>query len=206
VYGDGGSGRTTVLKRALEHLYATTASDGLMVHLIDPSRGLIDLAEDPHVATYATTAAGAEKLALSLAAELAGRQAPEGASVAQLRAGTWRDGPPHLVIVDDYDLLVSALGSPLAPLADIVAQAREVGLHLMVARRVAGSQRSAFEPFTQRFRDLRPTTLVLAGTPDEGPIAGGVTPGSMPPGRAHLVAPNGHHQLIQCCLPGAGES
>lgn len=108
-----------------------------------------------------------------------------------------------LLVVDDYDLLVGAMGSPLASLSEVVAQSTAVGLHVICARRVAGSQRTSFEPFSQRLRELRPTTVVLSGSPDEGLVAGSIKARQMPPGRAWLVAPSGRAQLVQCCLPTA---
>ena len=201
VYGDAGSGRTTVLARALGDTFSRLGPEELTVHLVDPARGLIEFGEAPHVASYVTSTARAEKLARQLADQLAGRLPPEGASVAELRATRW-DGPSVLLVVDDYDMLLGALGSPLAPLAEVVAQAGSVGLHIVCARRVAGSQRTSFEPFSQRLRELRPTTLVLSGSPEEGLVAGGVKARQMPPGRGWLVDRAGTAQLVQCCLPG----
>jgi DNA segregation ATPase FtsK/SpoIIIE, S-DNA-T family len=205
VYGDGGSGRTTLLGRALSDTFSRLTPDELTVHLLDPARGLIDFGEDPHVATYVTSSGAAEKLARELADELGQRLPPEGASVAELRACQWQ-GPSVLLVIDDYDLLVGAMGSPLAPLSEVVAQSTAVGLHIICARRVAGSQRTSFEPFSQRLRELRPTAVVLSGSPDEGLVAGSIKARQMPPGRAWLVAPSGRAQLVQCCLPAAARS
>jgi DNA segregation ATPase FtsK/SpoIIIE, S-DNA-T family len=203
VYGDGGSGKTTLLARVLSDIYSRVSPRDLSVQLVDPARGLIDFAEGAHVESYVTSAAGAEKLARDLADELGQRLPPEGASVAELRARRW-DGPSMLLMVDDYDWLLSPMGSPLAPLADVVAQAASVGLHVVCARRVTGSQRSSFEPFSQRLRELRPTTLVLSGSPDEGVVAG-VKAQHMPPGRGWVVTRSGRAQLVQCCLPATGD-
>src|SRR4029453_15572891 len=40
-------------------------------------------------------------------------------------------GPPHFVLVDDYDLLPAASGSPLLPLLDLLGLGRELGFHLV---------------------------------------------------------------------------
>jgi DNA segregation ATPase FtsK/SpoIIIE, S-DNA-T family len=200
VYGDGGSGRTTLLARALNDTLSRLSPDELTVHLVDPAGGLIDFGEGPHVASYVTSSGAAEKLARELADELGRRLPPEGASVAELRARQWQ-GPSVMLVVDDYDLLIGAMGSPLAPLAEVVAQAATIGLHVVCARRVAGVQRTSFEPFSQRLRELRPNALVLSGSPDEGIVAGSVKPQQLPPGRGWLVTPAGRAQLVQCCLP-----
>jgi S-DNA-T family DNA segregation ATPase FtsK/SpoIIIE len=167
---------------------------------VDPSRGLLDLADGPGVAGYAASAAAAEKLAASLAAELQARVPPEGAGVAELRRGRWWSGPRHVLVVDDYDLLVGPMGGPFAALADLLAQGSDIGLGVVVARRVAGSQRTAFEPFGQRMREVASHILILSGSPDEGPLAGGISARSWPPGRGVLVPGRARPQQLQCCL------
>ena len=39
------------------------------------------------------------------------------------------------MLVDDYDLVATQQGSPLAPLAPLLAQARDLGFHLILTRR-----------------------------------------------------------------------
>jgi DNA segregation ATPase FtsK/SpoIIIE, S-DNA-T family len=63
-----------------------------------------------------------------------------------------RAGPRFVVLVDDYDLLPGAAGSPLLPLLDLLGLGGELGVHVVLARRVAGAARAAFEPVFQRIR------------------------------------------------------
>lgn len=210
VYGDGGSGRTTLLRRIAEYLQIAaqhghdrggdSAQAELALMLIDPGRGLIDLADGPATDGYAASAASAESLAARLAAQLQPRVPPEGASVSELRGGRWWSGPHYVLIIDDYDLLVGSMGGPFAPLADLVAQSPDIGLSVVLARRVAGSQRTAFEPFGQRLREVADHALILSGQPDEGPLVGGVAARPWPPGRGVLVSGRTRPQLVQCCL------
>jgi DNA segregation ATPase FtsK/SpoIIIE, S-DNA-T family len=222
IYGDGGSGRTTLLRRMTEYLLAAAqpghdqgdgsaqapGPTGLALMLIDPGRGLIDLAEGPGIEGYAASATAAENLAARLAGELQPRVPPDAASVSELRGGRWWSGPHYVLIVDDYDLLVGSMGGPFAPLADLVAQSPEIGLSVVLARRVAGSQRTAFEPFGQRLREVADHGLILSGQREEGPLVGGVSARPWPPGRGILVSGRARPQLIQCCMiddqpPGA---
>ena len=47
----------------------------------------------------------------------------------------WWQGPELFVLVDDYDLVAAAGRNPLAGLVDLLPQARDIGLHLILARR-----------------------------------------------------------------------
>jgi S-DNA-T family DNA segregation ATPase FtsK/SpoIIIE len=102
-----------------------------------------------------------------------------------------------VVLVDDYDLLPAATGSPLSPLVDLLGLGRELGLHVVLARRVAGVARAGFEPVFQRLRELGGTGLVMCGDPAEGPVLGGQRAGALPPGRGVLVRPRRPPTLVQ---------
>jgi S-DNA-T family DNA segregation ATPase FtsK/SpoIIIE len=102
-----------------------------------------------------------------------------------------------VVLVDDYDLLPAATGSPLLPLVDLLGLGRELGLHVVLARRVAGAARAAFEPVFQRLRELGGPGLVMSGDPGEGPLVGGLRAAALPPGRGFLVHPRRPPTLVQ---------
>jgi S-DNA-T family DNA segregation ATPase FtsK/SpoIIIE len=106
-------------------------------------------------------------------------------------------GPRYVVLVDDDDLLAAANGSPLLPLLDLLGLGRELGFHLVLARRVAGAARAAFEPFFQRLRELGGSGLVMSGDPGEGPLLGGQRAAALPPGRGFLVRPPRAPTLVQ---------
>jgi len=114
-------------------------------------------------------------------------------------------GPRHVVLVDDYDLLPAATGSPLLPLLDLLGLGRELGFHLVLTRRVAGAARAAFEPVVQRLRELGGSGLVMSGDPGEGPLLGGQKAASLPPGRGFLVRPGRPPTLVQVVHSPAAE-
>jgi S-DNA-T family DNA segregation ATPase FtsK/SpoIIIE len=203
VAGDGGSGKTTLLRRAVAYL--GSSPERVEVHVVDLRRGLLDLADSPGVSSYAASLAATEKMAAELVGTLATRLPPEDASLDQLRAGRSWEGPHHVVVVDDYDLTVSATGGPFGILLELLGAAADIGLHLVLARRASGMQRTAFEPVWQRLRELGPTALLLSGPPEEGPVLAGVTPRHQPPGRGFLVHPGGRPLLVQCCLDEPAE-
>jgi S-DNA-T family DNA segregation ATPase FtsK/SpoIIIE len=103
----------------------------------------------------------------------------------------------YLLLVDDYDLLPAANGSLLLPLLDLLGLGRELGLHLVLARRVAGAARAGFEPVVQRLRELGGPGLVMCGDPGEGPVLGGQRAAVLPPGRGYHVCPPRGTTLVQ---------
>jgi len=101
------------------------------------------------------------------------------------------------VVVDDYDLVATAAGNPLAQVLDLIPQARDIGLHLLLARRVAGAARTSFEPVLQRVREVSEQGLLLGGDAAEGPLLGGVRASRQPPGRGTLVRRKAAPELVQ---------
>lgn len=107
-----------------------------------------------------------------------------------------------MLVIDDHDLTLSAMGGSFGGLVDLLGMAGDIGFHVLLARRAAGAQRSAFEPFGQRPREVGAAGLALSGPSDEGPLLGGeggVTPHAQPPGRGFLAAPGAKAALVQCC-------
>jgi ESX secretion system protein EccC len=119
---------------------------------------------------------------------LRGRLPGPDLSATALRQRSWWSGPEVLVVIDDYDLVVTQTANPVLPLADLVAQGRDLGFHLLVARRAAGASRAAYEPVLQRLRELGTPGLLLSGDRQEGPLLGPHPPLPQPPGRGLLVA------------------
>jgi ESX secretion system protein EccC len=199
VYGDIGSGRTTLLRRITAFLRDQSSGE-LSLCIADPARGLLDIADGDGVFGYAANVGAAENLAGRLADELLPRVAPEDAGVAELREGKWWSGPRYVLLVDDYDLLIGQLGGSFTMLTDLLAQGADIGFSVILARSVAGSQRTAYERFGQRLREVAHTALILSGQADEGPLVAGVSARQWPPGRGILIPGRGRPQLIQCCL------
>ena len=205
-YGDAGSGRSGLLSRMLTHLAGagTVAETGggvpPLVHLVDPTRRLADLARVLRPASYAVSAAAAGRLAVELAASLILRlPGDELDEPTPLPAG-----PAHFLVIDDYDRLLQAGSGPFSPLVDLIGWAADVGFHVILARRVGGAARGAFEPFMQRLREADPIGLVLSGSAEEGPVLAGVTAGRWVPGRGVLVTPGSPPAVVQCYLPDGG--
>jgi S-DNA-T family DNA segregation ATPase FtsK/SpoIIIE len=102
------------------------------------------------------------------------------------------------LIVDDYELVATGSGNPLAPLAEFLPFARDIGLRVVLARSSGGAGRSLFEPVLQRMRELGGQGVLLSGGRDEGALLGTVKPRPLPPGRGLFVSRRGTAgQLVQ---------
>ena len=101
------------------------------------------------------------------------------------------------MLVDDYDLVATQQGSPVASLHPLLALARDVGLHLALARRSGGASRALYEPVIQSLRDLAAPGLLLSGSPDEGPLLGNLRLVPAPPGRGRLVSRDRGRAVVQ---------
>jgi DNA segregation ATPase FtsK/SpoIIIE, S-DNA-T family len=106
-------------------------------------------------------------------------------------------GPELYVVVDDYDLVSGVSANPLTPLVDYLPHARDIGLHLVVARRSGGASRALFDPLLARLRELGGMGLMMSASPDDGVLLGAIRPTALPPGRGVLLTRHDTGRLVQ---------
>ncbi len=206
VFGDQGSGKSTVLRTVVDAIVRDTGEDDAVFAVVDPRRSLLGFVPEAQLGAYAPTAAAAGGLAQSLAAELKGRLPGNDVTIQQLQERSWWSGPEIVVVVDDLDLVVTSEGNPLTPLLPYLPQARDLGLHLLVTRHSGGASRAVFEPFLQRLRELGATGLVLSGDRTEGQLWPGATPSRQPPGRGTFVRRGQRPRPVQVAVTDAAEA
>jgi S-DNA-T family DNA segregation ATPase FtsK/SpoIIIE len=204
VIGDTESGKTSLLKLIVDDLVSKYTDEQVVFAVFDVRRSLLGAVPEAYLGAYAGSTSMAAPMAAGVAEELRGRLPPHDVTAAQLRRRSWWRGPEVFVLVDDYDLLSPAGAGPLAPLLEFLPQARDVGFHLVVARRSGGAGRALYEPVLQRLRDAGATGLLLSGDRGEGAIYPGVHLADAPPGRATLVRRGRKPAVVQLALPDAG--
>lgn len=197
VLGDGGSGKTNFLRLFARGLTERQDPGRARLVIVDYRRGLLDISESPNVHAYAANAAMATEAVGELQSELTARMPGAGASREELLRGPSWSGPRWFLLVDDYDLVPSATQNPLLGLVDLLAHGADIGLHVVLARRVGGMSRSAFESLLQRMLELRVPGLLMSGSSGEGPVLGGRRAGPLPPGRGQLVSRDSGTALVQ---------
>ncbi|MFC0503906.1 type VII secretion protein EccCa [Micromonospora costi] len=197
VFGDAECGKSSFLRALAATIVARFTPEQARVILVDYRRSLLGAIATDHLIGYGTAAAHTADLVESAAGYLARRIAGPEVTPQQLRDRSWWSGPELFVLVDDYDLVAAGPANPLRALEEYLPQARDVGLHLVLARRSGGAGRAQYEPIVQRLRELSTAGLVMAGSPDEGPLVGPVRPGPLPPGRGRLVTRREGVRLVQ---------
>jgi DNA segregation ATPase FtsK/SpoIIIE, S-DNA-T family len=197
-FADGECGKTNLLRTIARGIVERCSPEQARIIMVDYRRTMLGFLNSEHVIGYGMSADVLTPIISDVQRSM--RQRLPGASVTQqqLRDRSWWSGPELYVLVDDYDLVATqGASNPLAPLLQFLAQAKDVGLHLIIARRSGGAARALFEPVIARLRELSTPGIVMSGSPDEGPLLGNVKPSPMPPGRGALVSRKVGRQLVQ---------
>ncbi|MUN40423.1 type VII secretion protein EccCa [Actinomadura litoris] len=200
VLGDGGSGKSNLLRLIVQQLTARYTPEQVVFAVMDPRRSLRDVAPEPYIGGYAPTPRICAGLAGGVAKELQERMPDDPSAVPE---GAGVKGPRIVVLADDYDLLTTAGQQPLAPFVPFVASGRDIGLHFVVARRVAGSSRGLYDPLLQAVRESGTGALVMSGDRSEGQLFPRVYAESLPPGRAQWIRRGESARLVQTALAEA---
>ena len=195
VIGESRCGKTTALRTVCRELVRTTTAESAQLVIVDFRRTLLGVVETDHLRAYAMSAVAAEAKLADLTRQLRERLPSETVTQRQLRDRSWWSGPDLYVIVDDYDLVAGAACNPLSPLVELLPHARELGLHLIVARRSGGAARAMFDPLLAGLRELGCLGLMMSASPDEGVLLGSVRPSPLPPGRGTVIR-HGHADSI----------
>ncbi|WP_428342189.1 type VII secretion protein EccCa [Mycobacterium sp.] len=197
VLGENECGKTATLRVFCRELLRKRPA--VQLFIVDPRRSLLGTVE-PEAGRLGGYTASADAIGESmprLTEMLRRRMPPPNATPMQLRSRSWWSGPEIYVVVDDYDLLATTGGSPLAPLLEMLPYSRDLGLHLLVARSTRGAARAMFEPLLAGMRDAGCMTLLMSASPEEGLTVGPVRPSQLPPGRGVLITRRGGPQSIQ---------
>lgn len=199
-FADVECGKTTLLRNIVmgitEHSNATLAR----IIMVDYRRTMLGVVEGDQLAGYSTSAQTAFTMMKEVATFLAKRIPDADITPAQLRDRSWWSGPEIYVVVDDYDMVATSSGNPLEPLLEFLPQARDIGFHLVVARRSGGASRALYDKILGTMKDLSVDALLMSAPRDEGKLLGDIRSAKLPPGRGTLVSRARDPEMVQISL------
>jgi S-DNA-T family DNA segregation ATPase FtsK/SpoIIIE len=146
LFGDGKSGKSNLLRTYCQEVMRTRSPKEAQIVVVDYRRSLLGEVPEDYLLNYLTSATQAQPSLTDLATYLQNRIPGPDVTPDQLRNRSWWSGAEVFVVVDDYDLVATQQSSPVALLQPLMAQARDVGLHIAVARRSGGASRALYEP------------------------------------------------------------
>ena len=164
-------------------------SEELAIAVIDTRGHVPSVIPDDYLAAHARSAGQAQGMCASIAAEMEQRQdrTPEENESA----------PRVLVLVDDFDIVSAGNLEVLGPLLPYLPSARDLGLHIVLTRPMAGSSRALFGRTMQTIRDTGGSMLLMSGERGEGQIINRIYPERFPPGRGRYVRRGENPHVIQ---------
>ena len=205
ILGDSECGKTTLLRtliRGIEQRY-TTEEAGFAI--IDYRKMLVDFAESKNLLTYAYNASTVAACVANFKVDLEKRQKTDGDVPLSRRLSpkAW-SGRHFFLFVDDYDSLSpSSSNSPLSGLVEYLTTGRDIGFHVIIARRVGGMARSSFEPVVQRMREMGTSAIIMSGDREEGRLLYNQAATILPPGRGYYVRRTHPSTLVQVAFAEA---
>ncbi|MEU3982299.1 type VII secretion protein EccCa [Streptomyces sp. NPDC026672] len=200
VFGESEAGKSNLLRLLIKQLTERYSGDECKLFVVDNRRSLLDVTPASHLAEYIPMSNSMDHHMSALANLMQRRTPTADVTAQQLRERSWWRGPTVYVVIDDYDLVSTSSGNPLAGLTELLPFARDVGVRFIIARSTAGAGRASYEPFMQRMKELGAQGVVLAGDPGEGDLLGGIRPRPMPVGRGVFVSRRRGKPLVQVGL------
>ncbi|MPZ53933.1 MAG: type VII secretion protein EccCa [Acidimicrobiia bacterium] len=177
------TGKTNLLRTWIEEMTTRYTPDEVRIGLIDNRRSLESSLPESHSVGVAVGPDAISEMVNTFATEM------------EFRAKAIRDkgwtGPRLVLVIDDHDMVGSGFANPLEPLMESLPMAQELGLHVVVTRRMAGASRAMFQHFLQRLVEVGAPILLMSGQRSEGPVAHGHRPEKLPPGRGRLITRKG---------------
>ena len=193
ILGDSRCGKSTLLRTLVTDLIDRSSPDELVIALYDVRSSVVDVCPEDFLGGHASNPTLAQGLSAAIASELEKRSVALGAAA----RGAGIDGPRIVVVVDDYDILASGGTDPLRALLPYLPAARDLRLHVLIARPVAGASRALYEPVLQAVRDTGGSGFLMSGDRAEGQLFPGIRAEALPAGRGRWIRRGERSVLVQ---------
>ncbi|WP_329788877.1 type VII secretion protein EccCa [Lentzea sp. DG1S-22] len=195
---DGESGKTNILRTIVRGIMQSYTSTEALILLADYRRTMLGFIDTDHLLSYAVSGQQFTQNIQEVRGSLAKRMPGPDVTQEQLKNRSWWTGPEVFIVVDDYDLVAPQGGAnPMQPLAEFIPQAKDVGLHVVVVRRMGGASRALYDPIIGKLKEIAAPIFIGSGSKEEGSIVGNLKPSPQPPGRGTLVTRKHGQQRMQ---------
>ncbi|WP_280410231.1 type VII secretion protein EccCa [Nocardia brasiliensis] len=196
-FADVESGKTTLLRNIVMGVVENSDPEQAKIIMIDYRRTMLGVVEGEHLAGYSTSSQTCGPMIQEVAEFLSKRIPGSDITPQQLRDRSWWEGPEIYIVVDDYDMVATGGINPFAPLIEYLPQARDIGMHFVVTRRMGGVSRALYDPIIGGLKNMSVDTLIMSGSRDEGKIIGEIRPSKLPPGRGTLASRSKGQEMVQ---------
>ncbi len=190
IIGAQGSGKSTALG-VLAGQVSQLPRERARIVMIDHRRSHLGECDSSMIAAYSATTATTSETVKSLVTTLRDRLPGNDVTPQRFAARDWWSGPEIYLFIDDLDLVAE---QDLQPLIELVPHAKDIGLHVVSARKAGGISRALYSGFLGALKDQSPAVLLLDADRDEGSIFG-IKPVHREPGRA-LYAVRGENRGV----------
>jgi S-DNA-T family DNA segregation ATPase FtsK/SpoIIIE len=189
VVGDAESGKTNVLRlinHAITSRYSPTEAQ---IALVDFRRELTSSVPEEYRLGYAVSIDVLKEIIDGATAALQARLPGADVTPEQLKRRDWWSGPRIFLVVDDDDMLgINVMRHPFDPLLPLMAQAADIGLHLVLTRAANGTGRGMNDQLIRRLIELNTQSLMMSCPAAEGLLFSSIKPRQLPVGRAQRIA------------------
>lgn len=194
--GSAQSGKSTLLATLMAGITDLGREAARMV-VIDQRRAHLGTLDDTMVSMYAAQTTATEKALAAMVTTLTARLPDADITPEQLATRSWWQGPDIYLVIDDLDLVSD---TDLARLVPLLPHSRDIGLHIIVARKSGGFSRAMYSQFLSGVKDQQPAVLVLDASREDGPFFG-VKGTTQPPGRGTWITAGHNQGLVQVAQP-----
>lgn len=202
-------GLSSALASVAQSVMRVYSPEQAQIFVVDPHNNLLRIVEGAHLGRYAYRQDQVRELSAHLGALFAERMPTSDQTQEELAAGTRRwSGPDIFIFIDREETIASwqgggfvpGTGYPLEDVTPFIGRGHEVGLHLIVSRRIAQWGRTLANPMVGEMVKVKSPAVIMDGDPGEGPIVGDTKARPAEPGRGlyvtdRVVAP------VQIALP-----
>jgi S-DNA-T family DNA segregation ATPase FtsK/SpoIIIE len=197
LFGDVECGKSSFLRSLARSIVSSHEPSRARIILVDLRRSLLGCVTTEHLIGYGTSQQITADLVNQVVTVMKERLPGPDVTPEQLRDRGWWSGPDLYLLVDDYDLVAGGTTNPLTALLEFLPQSRDIGLHVVITRRIGGASRAMFDPVIGRVRELASPGIMMSGPREEGPLFGNIKPQLLPPGRGWFITRRHGARLVQ---------